>query len=85
MIEKYTSVLYEGGNLSLTRVIAATGWLAFLVASAYLMVVGETWGNYETFASIAAGGGAVTQIANKLINSKYNSPIGEPLVYKEEK
>lgn len=35
-----------------------------------------TWGNYETFATITGGGGAATQVANKLINSKFNTPLG---------
>ena len=36
-----------------------------------------TWGNYETFATMTGGGSAATQIANKLINSKYNTASGE--------
>ena len=41
-----------------------------------------SWGNYETFATMTGGGSAATQIANKLINSKYNTPdkeAGKPL------
>ena len=77
------SLLYENGRLSLTRVLAASGFLAFLAGSAYLMWRGLTWGNYETFATVTGGGGAATQIANKLINSRYNSPPGEPPKIKE--
>ena len=33
-------------------------------------------GNYDTFAFLTGGGGATTQVVNKLINSKYNSVPG---------
>lgn len=69
-------LLYENGTLSLTRLLAVTGWLAFLGVSFYLVWRGVSWDNYETFASLTAGGGAATQIANKFINSKYNSRLG---------
>lgn len=69
-------LLYENDELSLTRVIAVIGWLAFLVVSAYLVYTRQTWANYDTFASLTGGGGAATQVVNKLINSKYNSQPG---------
>lgn len=71
-------LLFENGELSATKVLAISGWLAFLIVSAYLVYKGNTWGNYETFSTMTAGGGAATQIANKFINSKYNSPLGAP-------
>lgn len=74
-------LLYEGGALSLTRVLVVAGWLAFLAVSLYLVWHGASWQNYETFASLTAGGGAATQIANKFINSKYNSALGS---YRED-
>lgn len=40
------------------------------------MLVGKRWDHYETFASLTGGGGAVTQIANKINNSMYNSEPG---------
>lgn len=73
-------LLYENDTLSLTRVLAVIGWLAFLLVSFYLVWHGTGWQNYETFASLTGGGGAATQIANKFINSKYNSAPGS---YKE--
>ena len=69
-------ILYENETLSLTRVLAISGWLAFLIVSGYLVWKGTNWQNYETFSTMTAGGGAATQIANKFINSKYNSQIG---------
>lgn len=73
-------LLYENDELSLTRVIAVAGWLAFLSVSIYLVYTKTNWGNYDTFAFITGGGGAATQIGNKFINSKYNSLPG---TYKE--
>ena len=69
-------LLYENEQLSLTRTLAIVGWLAFLIVSFYLAWRGTGWTNYDTFANMSAGGGAVTQIANKFINSKYNSQSG---------
>ena len=77
MIKK---LLYESGELSLTRSLACAGFIAFLAGSFYLMWKGATWGNYETFATMTGGGGLASQIANKFINSKYNSGEGKPPV-----
>lgn len=70
-------ILKENGVYSLTRILAVINYIVFLAGTAYLIVTGKTWGNYEVFAIMTAGGGAVTQLSNKLINSKYNSPLGE--------
>lgn len=78
-------LLYENDQLSLTRVLAISGWLAFLFVSFYLVYKGIGWQNYETFASLTGGGGAATQIANKFINSKYNSQVGQPLDMRGDK
>ena len=78
MSSKLKNILKEGGNYSLTRIIAATGFAAFLIGSFYLIWKGITWGNYETFATMTGGGSAMTQIANKFINSRYNTMPGEP-------
>jgi hypothetical protein len=67
------ALTYENGLPSLTRVISIVAFLAFLVASAYLIVAGKRWDHYETFATLTGGGGAATQVANKVINSVYNS------------
>ena len=71
-------LLYESGELSLTRSLVVAGFLAFLLGSFYLMWRGSSWGNYETFATMTGGGGLASQLANKFINSKYNSSEGEP-------
>lgn len=77
-------LLYENNELSLTRVIAVIGWLAFLAVSAYLVYTHQKWDNYDTFASLTGGGGAATQVVNKLINSKFNSlPGGYSQIKKE--
>ena len=69
-------LLQENGQYSLTRVISAVLLLAFLVASFYLILKGQTWGNYSDFAVFCGGGGAASQVVNKFINSKYNTPAG---------
>lgn len=76
MIAKFSEMLKEGGVYSLTRILACIGFAAFLIGSCYLIYKGQTWGNYETFATMTGGGSAATQIANKLINSKFNSDPG---------
>nr|DAK02382.1 MAG TPA: hypothetical protein [Caudoviricetes sp.] len=77
MISKINEILKEGGVYSLTRILSVIGFVAFLIGSCYLIYKGQTWGNYETFATMTGGGSAATQIANKLINSKYNSSPGD--------
>ena len=69
-------LLYENGELSLTRVITVIAWAAFLAVSFYLVYAAQSWGNYDTFAFLTGGGGATTQVVNKFINSKYNSVSG---------
>lgn len=77
VVQFFRGLIYENGQPSRTGLIALTGWLAFLLGSFYLLAKGQRWDNYETFATFTAGGGAVTQVANKLINSKYNSNPGQ--------
>ena len=69
-------LLYENDELSLTRCITVIAWAAFLAVSFYLVYTAQSWGNYDTFAFLTGGGGATTQVVNKLINSKYNSIPG---------
>lgn len=69
-------LLYENNELSLTRCITVIAWAAFLAVSFYLVYTAQSWGNYDTFAFLTGGGGATTQVVNKLINSKYNSIPG---------
>ena len=69
-------LLYENGELSLTRVITVIAWAAFLGVSFYLVWTAQAWANYDTFAFMTGGGGATTQVVNKFINSKYNSVPG---------
>lgn len=70
-------LLYEKGNLSLNRVIAASGWIAFLAVSLYLAITGQSMQNYDTFCIWSAGGGAGAALINKTIHSTFNSPRGE--------
>ena len=83
-------LFYENGRASLTKVLTAAYFLLFAGVSIYLVVKGEAWGSYEVFAAFAGGGGAVAQVSNKFINSKYNTVSGgfDPVVTalrKEEK
>ena len=66
------NLLTEKGKLSLTRLIAVTAWMAFLIVSGYLVVVGREWVHYETFATFTAGGGALVRVYDKYLTKKYN-------------
>ena len=70
------SIMYEDGSPSLTRTIAVAGFLIFAVVSIYLVIYNIDWSLYPTFASITGGAGMGTQVANKVINSCYNTPRG---------
>ena len=74
--------MYENGELSLTRTISVLFVLLFIGVTIYLVFFDFRWDHYETLATMAAGGGPMTQVANKFINSKYNSEIG---TYQERK
>ena len=73
-------ILYENGELSTTRLLAAAGFVLFVGVSIYLVWRGQTWGNYETFATVTGGGASALQAANKFINSRFNSEDGKPFI-----
>lgn len=76
----FKCMLYENDLPSLTRVLSLVAFSAFLLCSAYLMIKGQTWQHYDTFAYITGGGGTTAQLFNKFVNSKYNSNPGEPII-----
>ena len=78
----FKMMMFENGGLSLTRVISLLFVLLFIGVTIYLVFFDFRWDHYETLATMAAGGGPMTQVANKFINSKYNSGIG---TYEERK
>ena len=69
-------LLYENNEASLTRFLSLIGYMLFAFVTIYLIVTGKNWENYMTFASYTGGGGAIMQLANKAINSKWNTPNG---------
>lgn len=72
----FKGILFENGELSLTRVIAFMGFILFSIGSLYLMITHSDWSGYSTFAGYTGGGGAALQFGNKFINSKFNSAPG---------
>ena len=66
----------ENNSVSLTRVISAFSYLLFAFVSIWLMATGTSWSHYDIFASYTGAGGAALQLANKFVNSKYNSASG---------
>ena len=81
MTKLFRMMLFENGQLSYTRVISFSLLLLLIGVTLYLVTTGHNWQHYETLASLTGGGSAATQIANKFINSKYNSEVGS---YKEK-
>lgn len=81
MTKLFRMMLFENGQLSYTRVISFSLLLLLIGVTLYLVITGHNWQHYETLASLTGGGSAVTQVANKFINSKYNSEVGS---YKEK-
>lgn len=73
MCDFWDAMINENGAPSLTRALSIIAFIAFLVASFYLMVQGQKWEHYDTFAYITGGGGTGAQVVNKFINSKYNN------------
>jgi len=64
-------LMYEPGGPSLTRSLSVIFAVAFLIGSFYLLIRGQGWEHYETFAAITGGGGIGGQVANKFLNNKY--------------
>jgi hypothetical protein len=81
MTKLFRMMLFENEQLSYTRVISFSLLLLLIGVTLYLVATGHNWQHYETLASLTGGGSAATQIANKFINSKYNSEVGS---YKEK-
>lgn len=50
------------GIPSLTDTLALIGFLSFIFGSAYLMVNGIKWDNYDKFAELTGGGGGVLKL-----------------------
>lgn len=85
-IKKYLKgLMYENEQPSFTRFVSALLIILFIAVTLYLVITHNTWGNYSEFATLTAGGGAATQLGNKFINSKYNSPVGSPISSVESK
>lgn len=73
MCDFWSAMINENGVPSLTRMMSIVAFIAFLFGSFYLMWKGQHWDHYETFAFITGGGGTGAQVANKYINSKFNT------------
>ena len=69
--------MYEDDKPSLTRTLSVIFAISFILGTGYLLLNGITWSHYDIFAISTAGSGAGTQIANKFMNSKYNSEQGK--------
>ena len=81
MSKIFKMMLFENEQLSYTRVISFTLLLLLISVTLYLVITDHNWQHYETLANLDGGGYADNQIANKFINSKYNSEVGS---YKEK-
>lgn len=65
-------IMWEAEGPSLTRVLTVFAVFLFTLVTLYLVFAGHRWEHYDTFASIAGGGGLLGQVGNKFINSKWN-------------
>lgn len=73
-------LFYENSEPSLTRIMTAIAFLAFLAGSAYLLLLGKHWDHYETFSAVTAGGGLGGQIVNKFMNLTKASAPTQPFI-----
>lgn len=71
-------LMYENGNPSLTRLMAVWGLLLFTGVTLWVVAVRYDWRDYAAFGGLTVGGGLATIVANKGINSKWNTPPGSP-------
>lgn len=76
-MKDFFNMLKEEDQKSLSRYMAFSLILLFIIVSVYLVITNHTWGNYDTFTFATVLGGTGTQMTNKFINSKYNTKSGE--------
>jgi len=69
-------LLYENGNLSITKFIAFYGYFIFTVITIYLIVTDQTWANYSEAAAYLAGSSTALIAGNKFVDSRYNTVQG---------
>lgn len=72
----FYDLLYENGQVSLTRFLSCVGYLAFIGGSFYMLSNNINWDSYDVFAAYTGGCALGLQFGNKFINSKYNSAPG---------
>jgi hypothetical protein len=77
-------LLYEQNEPSLTRVIIALAWLAFIlgtIVDIVLAIFNIKWPDYGTFAGISGGGALAGKVGDKIVNTftqqKYGSALGQ--------
>lgn len=63
------NLLKVNGKLSLSKILATTGYATFILLSLYLALAGKTWGNYGEFA-LASGGSIILRFGDKWLNVK---------------
>ena len=59
------------GVPSLTSTMALSAYMFFVIVTLYLVLVGQDWNNYASFAQVTCGGGLVAQVGGKWINNRY--------------
>lgn len=78
-------MLYENDKLSLTNFMIFVSFTTFILVSLYLLIMQIQFIYYSEFSTLTAGGGMITKLGNKFVNSKFNSPPNEPpSLYKGE-
>lgn len=78
-------MLYENNKLSMTNFMIFVSFVSFIFVSLFLLITQRQFAYYSEFSAFTAGGGMAAKFGNKFVNSKFNSPVGEPPnLYKKE-
>lgn len=59
------------------RLVAVSGYIAYLIVSMYLCVTGGSFQYYSEFAALTTGSGTLAALGGKYIDAALNSPRGE--------
>lgn len=62
----------KDGNLSTTKIMAFTGFFAFLITTIYVLYACPEKFNYELFAILSGGGAVGTRVVDKWLNIRAN-------------
>ena len=64
--------------MQIVKIFSLFGYLLFFGVTVYCVLAHYEFGHYAEFSAATTGGGVFGTVVQHYINSKYNSPAGQP-------